>query len=405
MRKFLKRAALALLILFVLVQLPFVYRRYQMGKTAEQIARADTQRTQLTDDRFIEYKGVIHVHTSLGGHSTGTFDELIAAANANDLDFVLMTEHYTDAYDTSALTLNGVYGKTLFVGGNEIDTADGDRFLMIPGSSDAAGMRHLSTTAVIEKLRAENRLALVTYPERFKSWDTEFDGIEVFSLHTSAKSMNPFTALFDVIWSFPAYPALTLARYFRRPDENLRRFDEIAAGRNVTLFAGADAHSNLGFHLFGDDAGNRLINIKLDRYETVFRIVRLHVLIEKIGPFDREALVEALKNGRFYVGLDAIGDPTGFRYQAGTESLPGQEGDAAFGGPSNLSASVTLNEPVRFVIYGNGLPVYDSKEEYDNDVQFTVTEPGAYRVEAYRSGLDAPFDTIPWIISNPIYVR
>jgi hypothetical protein len=49
--------------------------------------------------------------------------------------------------------------------------------------------------------------------------------------------------------------------------------------------------------------------------------------------------------------------------------------------------------------------VYDSKEEYDNDVQFTVTEPGAYRVEAYRSGLDAPFDTIPWIISNPIYVR
>ena len=54
---------------------------------------------------FAEYTGVMHVHTFLGGHSTGTFEELIAGANANDLDFVVMTEHYDSNYDTSALTL------------------------------------------------------------------------------------------------------------------------------------------------------------------------------------------------------------------------------------------------------------------------------------------------------------
>ena len=216
--KILKHILLVLLAVLLAVQVPFIYRRWKIGQVAEKIA--STPRTEYADPQYKENKGVIHAHTSLGGHSTGSFDELIAAANSNDLDFVLMTEHYSDRYDTSALTLNGVYGKTLFVGGNEIDTADGDRFLMIPGSADAASFRNMPTNAVLEKLHAEDRLALITYPERFKSWDSQFDGDEVFSVHTAAKRANPFTALFDLIWSYPSYPELTLASYFRRPDEN-----------------------------------------------------------------------------------------------------------------------------------------------------------------------------------------
>src|SRR5687767_6786084 len=166
--KIIKRILLVFLVLLILAQIPFIYRRYQTGKLAEKIAQFDSQRTTYTDPNFKEYKGIIHAHTSLGGHSTGTFDELIAAANANDLDFVLMTEHISDTIDTAALTLNGVYGKTLFVGGNELDTADGDRFLMVPGSADAAALRHMPTNAVLEKLHTEGRLALITYPEKFK---------------------------------------------------------------------------------------------------------------------------------------------------------------------------------------------------------------------------------------------
>ncbi len=271
MKKVVKKILLILLAILVAIQAPFIYRRYKVGKLAEKVAELNAARTTRIDDRFKEYKGIIHAHTNLGGHSTGGFDELIAAANANDLDFVIMTEHYSDAFDTSALTLNGVYGKTLFVGGNEIDTADSDRFLMIPGSPDAAGLRKLPTTAVLEKLHTENRLAIVAYPEKFKSWDSDFDGIEVFSLNTNAKKMNPFTAIFDGIWSFPAYPELMLASYFRRPDENLRKFDEVAAKtKDRHLTAGTDAHSNIGFHLFGDDAGNKGLNFKLDNYTRRF---------------------------------------------------------------------------------------------------------------------------------------
>lgn len=404
--KLIKRTTVFILAVLLAVQVPFIYRRWKIGEIAEKIAESNANRVVREDSKYKEYKGIIHAHTSLGGHSTGSFDELIAAANSNDLDFVLMTEHYSDTYDTSALTLNGVYGKTLFVGGNEIDTADGDRFLMIPGSADAASLRNMPTNAVIEKLHAEGRLALVTYPEKFKSWDSQYDGIEFFSVHTAAKKANPFTAPFDLIWSYPSYPQLTLTSYFRRPDENLAKFDEIAAKRNVSLAAGTDAHSNIGFHLFGDDAGNKLINLKLDPYSTTLGIVRLHVLIEKEKQLDRGSLISAIKAGRFFVGFDALGDTSGFRFIVDGGDVTPATGDVVRREwPLTLRADTFSHYVARFVIYRNGEIVGSSRDEYVASFNITINQPGAYRVEVYRPWLGEPFDQIPWIISNQIYVR
>lgn len=403
MKKFLKRLSFVLLALLLLAQIPFIYRRYQTGKLAEKIAQSNVNRTTYNDPRFNEYKGIIHAHTSLGGHSTGSFDELINAANTNDLDFVLMTEHYSDSYDTSALSLNGIYGKTLFVGGNEIDTADGDRLLMIPGSSDASSLRNMPTNAVLEKLNSENRLALITSPEKFRSWDSGFDGDEVLNLHTIGKSVNPLIAAGDLIWSFSAYPKLTLASYFKRPDGNLAKFDEIAAKRKISLFAGTDAHSNIGFHLFGDDAGNKPINIKIDPYATTFGIVRMHVLLFKGQEFNRENLLRAILFGQMFLGLDSIGDTSGFSFEA-TENnnwLQGMGGDVKGGPGLGLKAAAPLN--ARFIIFKDGSKYFEATGT--REISVGSSEPGTYRVEVYLDDLGPPFDKMPWIISNPIYVR
>ncbi|HMJ09304.1 MAG TPA: hypothetical protein VK468_09885, partial [Pyrinomonadaceae bacterium] len=394
---------LGLLVIVLVIQVPFIYRRYKIGQLADKIAQSNANRTFREDLKYKEYKGIIHAHTSLGGHSTGGFDELINAANANDLDFVLMTEHWSDVYDTSALTLNGVYGKTLFVGGNEIDTADGDRFLMIPGSADAAGLRNMSTTAVLEKLHAENRLALITYPEKFKSWDSNFDGDEVFSLHTESKQMNPFTALGDLIWSYPAYPQLTLATHLRRPDANLQKFDEIAAKRPISLFAGTDAHSNIGFHLFGDDAGNKLINLKIDPYTTSLGVARVHVLIEKNIPLNRQTLVEAIKTGHYFIGMDAFGDTSGFAFRAVGIGIAHRNFEMGAVAESPVDFRVFAPINVHFVVYRNGEQI--TKQVGMTDMKFDGQGPGSYRVEVYRDDLGPPFDKMPWILSNPIYVR
>ena len=400
----------------MLAQIPFIYRRYQIGNLADKIAQAESQRTSYSDPNFKEYKGIIHAHTNLGGHSTGSFDELIAAANANDLDFVLMTEHYSDTFDTAEKTLNGVYGKTLFIGGNEIDTSDGDRFLLIPGGGEAAKARMSGTTAFLEKAHAANQLALITYPEKFKSWDSTFDGIEVFSLHTAAKQMSWLGALGDMIWSYHSYPELTFARNFVRPNANLAKFDEIAAKRNISLFAGTDAHSDLGLHIIGTDGGQKLINIKLDPYETIFRLARIHVLIPANAEFNRESLIEAVRAGRFFVGFDALGDTTGFRFQLSAQG--GQPLSMGESGVGTKYPRLTLTVPPETnsedyhpdVPPGARVNVYRNGELFPLDIVAAVYskqafEPGTYRVEVYRDDLGPPFDKMPWIISNPIYVR
>src|SRR5690606_41074926 len=106
--KLVKRIAIGLIAAAVLLQVPFIYRRYSIGRLADKVTALQSTRTQAPDPGFREVKGIIHAHSSLGGHSHGTFDELIDAANRNGLDFVVLTEHYSDKFDTSALTLNGV---------------------------------------------------------------------------------------------------------------------------------------------------------------------------------------------------------------------------------------------------------------------------------------------------------
>lgn len=397
-----KKILLVLLAVVLLAQIPFVYNRRQTGKLAEKIAQMQTQRTNFSNPNFNEYKGIIHAHTNLGGHSTGSFDELIGAAVVNDLDFVVMTEHFSENYDTSALTLNGFYGKTLFVGGNEVDTASVDRFLMIPGGADAYRLAFEKTESFLEKAHSQNRIALITYPERFKTWDANFDGIEVFSLHTNAKKMNPATFIFDALWSYGSYPKETLARYFERPDANLQKYDEIAARRKITLFAGTDAHSNIGFHLLGDDAENKIINVKLDPYATIFGLARAHVLLAKDKPLTRENLTEAVKNGNLFVGIDVLGDSRGFTFTAENGVETKIQGDEI---PLQNGVKLRSAAPLaaRFVIFKNGEKVFE--ESGKTEIAFDAKEKGAYRTEVYLDALGSPFEKMPWIFSNPIYVR
>lgn len=396
-----KKIVLILLAVVLLAQIPFVYNRYQFGRLHDQINQLQTQRIENSNPNFKDYKGIIHVHTAIGGHSTGTFDELIDGAAKNRLDFVVMTEHTSDLYDSSALTLRGKIGETLFVGGQEVATAT-DRFLLMDGSADAGKMNRVMPNDFLAQIHAQNKLAFIAYPEKHQDWNQNFDGVEVFSLHTNAKKMPAFFVLFDALWSYYSYPELVLAKYFQRPDDNLRKFDEVTQTRKSTLIAGTDAHSNIGFHLLGDDAGNKIVNLKIDRYETIFRAMRNHVLIEADKPLTQESLLQALKNGRVFIGLDVLGDPNGFSFTAENGADTKMMGDEiALSDSTNLKISAP--QIARIVIFKNGEKI--SKQANAAQMNFPVGEKGTYRAEIYLDALGAPFDRMPWIISNPIYVR
>jgi len=396
-----KKILLVLLTVFLLTQIPFVYNRYQFGRLHDKITRLQTERIENSNQNFKDYKGIIHVHTTIGGHSTGSFDELIDGAAKNNLDFVVMTEHTTDLYDTSALTLKGKISNVLFVNGQEVETAT-DRFLLLDGSPDAGKMNRVAATDFLNTIHSQNKLAFITYPEKHRDWTSNFDGVEVFSLHTNAKKMNPVFVAFDALWSYYSYPELVLAKYFQRPNENLQKFDEVTRNRRSTLIAGTDAHSNIGFHLLGDDAGNKIINLKIDRYETIFRAMRNHVSLETDKPLTQENLLQALKNGRVFVGLDILSDTNGFSFTVENGAESKTMGDEiAFADDLNLKVSAP--NIARFVIFKNGEKFHE--ETGAAQITLPIKEKGTYRAEVYLDSLGETFDKMPWIISNPIYVR
>lgn len=393
---------LGLLSLLLLAQIPFIYRRWQTAALNDRIAELAAQRVPSGQTDYKTAQGVIHVHTSLGGHSRAVFPELAAAAKANSLDFVVMTEHVDETLDTAALTLKGDQQGVLFINGNELSTADDSRFLLVPGGSKAFAYGKNETADFLAQRKMDGQLAFVTYPDRLKTPDADFDGVEVFSLHTNAKRKINRWLILDALWSFPSYPEATLARHLHRSDEELRFYDGLTASRKLTAFAGSDAHSNIGFHLFSDETGSSLLSVKLDPYETVFRVARTHVLLKKDEAATQGNILRALKGGNCYIGFDVLGDASGFTFTAqnGSETkIMGEE--IAFSPALSLMAIAPLNS--RFVLFRNGEKLQEFPGQ--TEMAFTPTQAGTYRVEVYLDALGSPFDQTPWIISNPIYVK
>ncbi|HYP02511.1 MAG TPA: hypothetical protein VER76_20135 [Pyrinomonadaceae bacterium] len=414
MRRFWK---LSLLVVSValLSQTPFIYRRYQLGRLDAKIQELNSARSADADPVYADYKGVIHVHSFLGGHSAGTFAEIERAAQANGLAFVVMTEHPSGDYDTRALTLRGMRGGALFVQGSETSESAGDRLLTFGGTATAATPKEGDDTAAaassiqenINRAKAAGELVFIAHPETFRVWReaSGFDGMEIYNLHADAAHINRVKLFFDGLWSYRSYPHLLWTRFSQNPDANLRRFDELTAreGRKVVAIAGNDAHSNIGLAL-KDLAGHTLFEIKLDPYERTFQIVRTHVLVERNQPLGEQNLLAALARGHAYVSFDILCDASGFRFSAtngAEQKLMGDE--IARSGAAGVRLRVETPVPSRIVVVRNGETVSEAQEAARHE--WTTNEAGVYRVVCYLPQLPAPLDAKPWIISNPIYVR
>src|SRR2546425_504680 len=318
-----KKLLLGLLLAVLLSQIPFAYRRYELGRLRSAIQLLNSQRVPKNHDAtFAEYKGVVHVHSFLGGHSNGNFKDIIAAAKSNQLDFVVMTEHTSEDFNTAAMTLKGSHAGIFFINGNEAGATNSDHLLVLPGDDSAdhpsmaapgtpadAGTK-LTTQDIISRAKSKSSLALIAYPQDFKSWDASgYDGVEVYNVYTNARQIKPLIMFFDGLWSFRSYPDLLFANFYRRPAENLKKWDEAiaATGRKLVAIAGNDAHANVGISL-NNSSGKTLLGLQLDPYERSFHLVRVHALIPKDKPLGSETLLEALAAGHCFIGFDLFGD-------------------------------------------------------------------------------------------------
>ncbi len=330
--------------------------------------------------RGTEVVGAVHVHTT---HSdgAGSVQHVAAAARRAGLDFVVVTDHNT----FGAKPAEGYAGDLLLIVGTEISTHAGHLLAL---GLDEPGYRFPPTAAdVLRDVAALGGTALVAHPTsprddlRWKAralpggW-----GLEVLNGDTQWRSA-PRLNLLSSLFVYPLRSGHALARLLTRPAA-LALWDELLSRRHAAGIAGADAHT------------------RLPSYESVFSVVRNHVLLD--APLtgdaarDSRTIVDALARGRLFVGIDAIAPANGFVFAAERGDRTWTMGDTVRPHPAlTLRAGGVGGPRARFRLLKDGAVAAAGS----GAVAAAAAGSGVYRVEVSLPGWD-----VPWILSNPIYV-
>lgn len=344
-------------------------------------------------DGYSRAAGVVHVHTTLSDGG-GTPEEVVRAARATGLDFLGITDHN----NLDAKPYEGYRDGVLVLVGSELSTPVG-HLLGLGLDRDPPFRFNGDGLAALEDVRDLGGIAAAAHPFsarsdlRWSGWDLPGPwGIELLNGDSDARAAWPRLLLTAGLYRFNADYALLQG--LGAPVQPLRRWDEMLAWRDVVGLAGSDAHSNL--HL------TKRWSVRFPSYETLFSQARNHLLLERPrsgdAAADGAAVLDALRRGRFYIGLDALAPADGFgftvegahgeRWTMGDHVAP-QEGLRA-------RAGGRVPRGVRVVLLRDGREAGEGLESLD----VALPGPGVYRVEARVPGWP-----VPWVITNPVYVH
>lgn len=356
---------------------------------------------------FYDYKGVINVHTDLSIGSSSTA-QVVAAANAAGLNFLLMTDLNT--FDGPRFA-DGYHDETLVLYGQKVSYLDSRLIWYSPSGhtlGDHLGEAQVKIADLLTQPVGRNADDLLILAHPYKSgfsWSgdlpTGLDGFEVLnakSLSNRSWENSKLSTIWSLI-SYPFNPRLAFLRLFSEPTEEIELFDNLSRERDVVGFAGAEASAR------AIPLANYLI--KFPSYQRSFEFLTNHVLLrsELTGNLasDRSKIFSALKKGSFYLCLELLGDPKGFNAWLDDRGrvLP-------IGSSAKFSKSLTLQvrlpaAPTSFyevVVYRDGVR-YETFNQ--TEVSFPLTEPGVYRVQVRVS----PYLPLPdakrwitWIYTN-----
>ncbi|HEY6548728.1 MAG TPA: CehA/McbA family metallohydrolase, partial [Vicinamibacteria bacterium] len=342
------------------------------------------------DDGFVRTPGIVHVHTTLSDGG-GTPEEVIRAARAAGLRFLVITDHN----NLDAKPVEGYRDGVLVIVGTELSTTRGH--ILGLGIADPGYRFSGDAQDGLQDIRDLGGFAVAAHPEspredlRFSGWDLPGSwGVEIVNGDSEWRRAGPRLLLTAALYGINSRYALL--RSSTSPAPMLARWDALLASRDAPGLAGADAHSRIPL--------TKTRALRVPSYEALFSMQRNYALLEAplSGDFetDRGAVLDALRRGRLYVGLDAqaLADGFGFVVEAG--AVRATMGDAA--APSagmKFRAGGRAPEGARVVLLRDGKPVAEGASPLEGD----IPGPGVYRVEVRLEGAD-----LPWILSNPIYV-
>jgi GNAT superfamily N-acetyltransferase len=377
--------------------------------------REEILKERLREDRhtFVlklhDYAGVIHLHSDYSHDGRTSILEIVEAARANGIDFVMLTDHdwlqakhdgYERSYDGVHLII-GIevtprYNHYLAFGIDE-PLITCDLAWVFPHEDEI----DISPQFYIDWVRSKGGIGFIAHPDH--------EGAPRF--HVKQFSWNDWTVSGYTgigIWDFmtdwqsrlKGYPSALLGYYFtayrlRGPKkETLKRWDELNRTRKSVGIGELDNHSTvkkllgIQFHIFP--------------FREAFRFIRTHILTEaeflKEDELDRAIILSALRRGRAYVALEYFARAKGFSFVIMDESEVATMGDEFL---LDDLAIVQIELPVK----GKIRLIKDGelfRETVGRELTCGIDELGIYRVEVY---LWKAFKYRPWIFSNPIYVK
>jgi hypothetical protein len=337
--------------------------------------------TRAIEDGYEDYAGVIHVHTTYSHDAHGSFEDAVRVANAQQLDFIIFTEHNT--LQPIRDGRQGWYGAALALIGMEISTSSGHYIAMnVHQEIDREGK---TAQQIIDEVNAQGGFGFIAHPYfkrgRWLDWSvTGFTGIEAYNVAHDTLDENRMRL---VVWTLTAPVGPFYFSILDRPYDPLAKWDELLHQHgNVVGIGSTDAHE---FHLAG---------IKIAPYEAMFQLIRTHVLLPE-GELTDHGVYDALRRGHAYFAIELVAEAKGFQFLIeGDRGVIGTMGDEILLEP-NLRLRVSLPAPAQMMLFKDGSPIASTTGQA---WEYPVTEGGTYRLEASRHGK-------PWIFSNPIYIR
>lgn len=347
-------------------------------------------------------RGAIHIHTrrSDGG---GTVDDVARAASRAGLNFVILTDHGdgtrepdAPAYRSGVLCIDAV----------EISTAGGH--VVALGLARTPYSLGGEARDVIEDVERLGGIAIAAHPAsprpqlRWSDWDLPIDGMEWVNADSEWRD-EPLRAIARAFLTYPFRKPETLATLLDRPQESLRRWDELTVQRRVVGVAGADTHARIPLTSAGDPYNNRF-SLPLPGYEQIFRTFTIglpDVMLSGDAKADARAVLDAIGRGGVFASIDALAGPIAFSFSAsGAGKGVAMGEDAVSTAPITFQVRSNAPDGVTAALLRNGKTVHTTSGAR---LEYVSSEAGVYRVEMRWPG--APGEpSVPWVVSNPIYV-
>jgi len=382
-RRFLCRLALAVAVAVVLALAVSVFR-------AAAVSCPRRALSHVADPGI--WRGAYHVHTRMSPDASGTIAEVAAAARASGDTWVLITDH-NQKDPAGARYIDGV----LFVFATEVSTAEGH--VTAPGVSRALtdAEREHDPLGAIQRLGGA---PVAAHPLNRRRPYTRLDdqrlaGLEVLSLDTLFR--QALVSPYDLLRIGPSYVVnaeYAALQLLERPDPALGRWDTLLARQRMSGFCALDAHGR-------------------PAYRAEMRALAMYAMVGRArtddAAADGQALVRALVQGRSFCGIDGQADAGGFRFTADTEG-----GQVAMGDEVALARQPILRIDLGYdrgpsqvhphlICGGTETALTEVAVPVGRRYAYRPTRAAACRAEVWFE--DGAGRAVPWILSNPIYIR